>query len=284
MRAQIARITFATTISPLSFYKEPGEEEEPEDEDEEAKKLRLSRVKPDLVPNEEFAPIETKELQTLENWVHHKRNIMREGRCKRWVPPKKKKEGEEGEEEEAEEEPEEEEEGDEGEGEEGGEKKKKKEAVIPLLRSLAEDTVFDVIKPPAKPSSGNDEEGGEEGGEQAEEAKKIPAWTIKFGNALFAEHAVALVKSRRWSGSVTFALEKGKVFGSIYIGNGIKNEPRPFTPLLPPVLQSEGENLKEMVDPPLSHELKMLKGEDPNVEEEAKEDGEEGEGEGETDE
>ncbi|KAK9398760.1 radial spoke head protein 6A-like [Crotalus adamanteus] len=101
LRAQIARISAATQVSPLGFY-QFGEEEG--DEEEEGGAGRDSYEE-----NPDFEPIPVPELlDTLSNWVHHVQNILKQGRCA-WINPYQKSEEEEEEEDEEEkaEEPEE---------------------------------------------------------------------------------------------------------------------------------------------------------------------------------
>ncbi|XP_048366201.1 radial spoke head protein 6 homolog A-like [Sphaerodactylus townsendi] len=94
LRAQIARISAATQISPLGFY-QFGEEEG--DEEEEGGAGRDSYEE-----NPDFEPITVGELvESLSNWVHHVQNILMQGRCT-WVNPLQKAEEEEEEDEEEE--------------------------------------------------------------------------------------------------------------------------------------------------------------------------------------
>lgn len=119
LRAQIARISAGTQISPINFYRfdeENGEEEE--------------EGRDSFILNEEFEGISARDLAepTLSNWVHHVQHILPQGRT-RWWNPKQKKEDEE----EMEEDEEEREEPDEPEPENGP----------PLLTPLSEDTEID---------------------------------------------------------------------------------------------------------------------------------------------
>ncbi|XP_043849837.1 radial spoke head protein 6 homolog A [Dromiciops gliroides] len=101
LRAQIARISAGTQISPLGFY-QFGEEEG--DEEEEGGAGRDSYEE-----NPDFEGIPVGELvDSLANWVHHTQHILPQGRCT-WVNPNQKSEEEEelGEEEEKADEPEE---------------------------------------------------------------------------------------------------------------------------------------------------------------------------------
>ncbi|XP_077156858.1 radial spoke head protein 6 homolog A-like [Paroedura picta] len=116
LRAQIARISAATQISPLGFY-QFGEEEG--DEEEEGGAGRDSYEE-----NPEFEPISVIELvDSLANWVHHVQNILMQGRCS-WINPFQKAEEEEEEDEEEEKEDQEE---------------SQQEVGPPLLTPLSED-------------------------------------------------------------------------------------------------------------------------------------------------
>ena len=78
LRAQIARISAGTHISPLNFYQfdEEGEEEE-ESVDRE-----------NFVENIDFEGVPARELvdPSLANWVHHVQYILPQGRCTWWNP------------------------------------------------------------------------------------------------------------------------------------------------------------------------------------------------------
>ncbi|XP_008505526.2 radial spoke head protein 6 homolog A isoform X1 [Equus przewalskii] len=87
LRAQIARISAATHISPLGFY-QFGEEEG--DEEEEGRAGRDTYEE-----NADFEGIPVLELvDSLANWVHHRQHILPQGRCT-WVNPLQKTEEEE---------------------------------------------------------------------------------------------------------------------------------------------------------------------------------------------
>jgi radial spoke head protein 4A len=117
LRAQIARISAATHISPIGFYRFDEEGEGGEEE-----------ARDNYVTNEEFEPINVRELCDPNNWTHHVQHILPQGRTK-WWNPKQKNEEEEIEEEEEEEK----EEPDEPEPEIGPQ----------LLTPLSEDTEID---------------------------------------------------------------------------------------------------------------------------------------------
>ncbi|KAM5297509.1 radial spoke head protein 6 homolog A [Glossophaga mutica] len=87
LRAQIARISAATHISPLGFYQFSEEEG---DEEEEGGAGRDS-----FEENPDFEGIAVLELvDSMANWVHHTQHILPQGRCT-WVNPLQKKEEEE---------------------------------------------------------------------------------------------------------------------------------------------------------------------------------------------
>lgn len=116
LRAQIARISAGTHISPLGFYQFDEEEEEEEE----------GEGRDNFVENVDFEGIPVRELAEpgLSNWVHHVQHILPQGRCSWWNPVQKNEDDFEDEDEE-----EEREEPDEPEPEVGP----------PLLTPLAED-------------------------------------------------------------------------------------------------------------------------------------------------
>lgn len=100
LRAQIARISAGTHISPLGFYQFDEEEEEEEE----------GEARDHFVTNQDFEGIAVRELidPSMSNWVHHVQHILPQGRCSWWNPVQKNEdEAEEDEEEEEKEEPDE---------------------------------------------------------------------------------------------------------------------------------------------------------------------------------
>lgn len=100
LRAQIARISAGTHISPLGFYQFDEEEEEEEE----------GAGRDTFVENLDFEGIPVRELidSSLSNWVHHVQHILPQGRCSWWNPVQKNEDDfEEDEEEEEREEPDE---------------------------------------------------------------------------------------------------------------------------------------------------------------------------------
>ncbi|KAG5451011.1 Radial spoke head protein 6 A [Clonorchis sinensis] len=76
LRAQIARISATTTISPINYYQ--FEEEEMEE----------NAFSESFVPNPEYEPLSIYELadSSLANWVHHAAYILPQGRTTWWNP------------------------------------------------------------------------------------------------------------------------------------------------------------------------------------------------------
>ncbi|KAK3609295.1 hypothetical protein CHS0354_038003 [Potamilus streckersoni] len=124
LRAQIARISAGTHISPLGFYQFDEEEEEEED----------AEARDNFVENLDFEGIPIRDLvePSLANWVHHVQHILPQGRCVWWNPVQKNEDDYEDEDEE-----EEREEPDEPEPEQGP----------PLLTPLSEDAEIGNIAP-----------------------------------------------------------------------------------------------------------------------------------------
>nr|XP_044989781.1 radial spoke head protein 6 homolog A isoform X2 [Jaculus jaculus] len=120
LRAQIARISAATHISPLGYYRfreDRGRDDEEVDDEEKGGGGRDSCER-----NPDFEGIPVYELVTsMANWVHHVQHILPQGRCT-WVNPFRKTE--------------EEEEEDKGEGME----EMKQEMGPPLLTPISEDS------------------------------------------------------------------------------------------------------------------------------------------------
>ncbi|XP_021096315.1 radial spoke head protein 4 homolog A isoform X2 [Heterocephalus glaber] len=95
LRAQIARISAGTHVSPLGFY-QFGEEEGEEEEEVESGRDSFEE-------NPDFEGIQVLDLvESLSNWVHHVQHILPQGRCT-WFNPIAKNEEEEEEDEEKEE-------------------------------------------------------------------------------------------------------------------------------------------------------------------------------------
>ncbi|XP_022196930.2 radial spoke head protein 6 homolog A [Nilaparvata lugens] len=214
LRAQIARISSSTHISPLGYYtfhndlEEEEEEENDEDEEEEEEK------KMSFVSNSQYEPASIEELTdpSMSFWVHHAFHLLKQGRATFWKP-KPIKDEEEGEE--AEEEQEEEEE-EEGEGEEVAEE------ALPLLTPLSGDTCLETRT----------------------------MWSVRQTSTYAKENAVAFVVSNLWPGAYAFA--SGRSYGNIYIGWGHKYLARGYSPAPLPHPEEEyeiGPEVMEMTDP-----------------------------------
>uniref|UniRef100_A0AAY4EN24 Radial spoke head component 4A n=1 Tax=Denticeps clupeoides TaxID=299321 RepID=A0AAY4EN24_9TELE len=99
LRAQIARISSGTQVSPLGFY-HLQEEDEEEDEEQGTTRGRVEE-------NPDFEPLPVTAMSnSLSAWVHHVPHILTQGRCV-WVNPAEKPVAEPDEDEEEEEEPDE---------------------------------------------------------------------------------------------------------------------------------------------------------------------------------
>ncbi|XP_063719619.1 radial spoke head protein 4 homolog A-like [Symsagittifera roscoffensis] len=98
LRAQIARITASTNISPINFYMFDEEEEEPEED----------AARDHYIENPEFEGVTARDLvdPSNANWVHHVQYLLPQGRCT-WFNPAAQRGEEEMDEEEDEEEREE---------------------------------------------------------------------------------------------------------------------------------------------------------------------------------
>ncbi|XP_019523825.1 PREDICTED: radial spoke head protein 4 homolog A isoform X1 [Hipposideros armiger] len=95
LRAQIARISAGTHVSPLGFYQFVEEEGEEEEE--------VEGGRDNFEENPDFEGLQVIDLvESLSNWVHHVQHILPQGRCN-WYNPIQKSEEEEEEEEEKEE-------------------------------------------------------------------------------------------------------------------------------------------------------------------------------------
>ncbi|XP_045044635.2 radial spoke head protein 4 homolog A isoform X2 [Desmodus rotundus] len=97
LRAQIARISAGTHVSPLGFYQFSEEEGEEEEE--------VESGRDSFEENPDFEGIQVVDLvESLSNWVHHVQHILPQGRCNWFNPIQKSEEEEEDDDEEKEEE------------------------------------------------------------------------------------------------------------------------------------------------------------------------------------
>ncbi|XP_029661316.1 radial spoke head protein 6 homolog A [Formica exsecta] len=133
IRAQIARISATTHVSPIGFFTLGGEDEEEEIEEE---KDEATYTEGELSENMHYEPLSIKDLvdPTMSNWCHHSPYILEQGRIIWWNPEK--------EEDIVDEELEEEEEAEKDEV-----KTIEKEIGPPLLTPLSEDATVDSVIP-----------------------------------------------------------------------------------------------------------------------------------------
>ncbi|CAL8103283.1 unnamed protein product [Calicophoron daubneyi] len=259
LRAQIARITAATWISPAGLYEIDEEAEIEEGEQPET-----------LMEVEEFEPPQFEELLDQANWQHTRPYILPQGRCsyvlqkraaaalkealddpeqKGWINPEiarpwinkfqSQEESEEAMEEEG---------GEEGEIEEPQEGPG-------LLGTIEEDAVLtasgDVGLPTGRATN-------PKGRSLKLTSRPLPAWRVHPSTVLLPKNcAVAIVSSGRWPGSYTLA--RGADFVNVYVGWGQKTLSAPYSPIWIPKLGKEFDEeavpLQETTDPtPLEEE------------------------------
>ncbi|KAI4481115.1 hypothetical protein M0804_009741 [Polistes exclamans] len=169
LRAEIARISAATDISPIGYFTFTGldEEEEIDEEMEEGGTL---------TENVHYDPLPVKDLvdPSMSNWCHHTPYILKQGRTVWWDPREKEEEVIE----EEEEEEEEEEDMEKVEGTRTGDAIK--ETGPPLLSPLSEDAILESVFP----------------------------WTTRQSSFVQLDTAVALVRSNIWPGAYAFAVDR----------------------------------------------------------------------------
>ncbi|CAH0550690.1 unnamed protein product [Brassicogethes aeneus] len=215
LRAQIARISAGTDISPLGFYTfSPGGEGEGEEEEEEEAEEGGDQQKTTYSENPKYDPPPLKDLldMSVSFWVHHTLYILPQGRTSWWNPNPLPEQGEEMDEEM-------------GEGEEEKEKPigPEPETGPPLLTPCSEDATLEAV----------------------------PAWSIRCSSKIAEEYAIAIVRSNLWPGGYTFTTQ-GKLWQNIYLGFGLKYLEHNFSPTpLPPVQQDYpiGPEIMEIMDP-----------------------------------
>ncbi|KAG5452637.1 Radial spoke head protein 6 A [Clonorchis sinensis] len=249
LRAQIARITSATWISPAGLYQVDEEAELEEGEQPET-----------LMEVEEFEPPQFEELLDAANWQHTRPYILPQGRCsfvsqkraaaalrenmddpkeKRWIDPQvlepwkakfqAQEEGDEAMEEEGE-----------GEG----------EAELPqegpgLLGSIEEDAILmptgDVGLPTGRATK-------PKGRTIRLTSRPLPAWRVYPSTVLLPKNcSVAIVSSGRWPGAYTLA--RGADFVNIYVGWGQKSLASNFSPMwYPNVMKEFSEDAMPLIE------------------------------------
>nr|VZI49672.1 unnamed protein product [Spirometra erinaceieuropaei] len=213
LRAQIARITACTHVSPegyFSFEDEEGEEEYDDDEEEEE-----DRAQRECIRNLEYAPLPITQLghPGLKHWVHHSPYILPQGRV-RWLNPASLAFDEASEQS--------------FEKEEEDELAETKlvglndhaERGLPLLTSISND--IDVYG-------------------------QMP-WSVRVFDSPSPEQACVLVSSNLWVGAHAIAWDSN--YDNIYIGWGLKSTGPGLSPYTPPEPMEEAtEQHQEATDP-----------------------------------
>ncbi|VDM31608.1 unnamed protein product, partial [Hydatigera taeniaeformis] len=239
LRAQIARISSGTQVSPAGVF-ELDEEDEPE-EGEKPENLLMA---------EEYEPMEFADLLDPSNWVHHRPFIYSIGRIN-WLSSKKAAAAmkaieaeEEGEDEGATPRADNDEEAMEEEGEEEEEEEEEEEGPD-LLTPVDEDN-------PLKPL-------GRVGESFLGHLNSAPAsaWNVRPSTVLFPVNcAIAVISSSRWPGA--YALSRSTNFVNIYLGWGNKFLGASYQPpRLQPLSKEFDEDavgLKETMDPTVQQE------------------------------
>ncbi|KAJ8954788.1 hypothetical protein NQ318_014899 [Aromia moschata] len=214
LRAQIARISAGTQISPLGYYTFGGEgagEGEEEEEDEEAAGGE-TKTEYRVNPKYEAPPLKDLLDGSMSFWVHHTQYILPQGRTTWWNPNPMPELGE-------------------GMGEELGEGEEPEaprggpepETGPPLLTPLSEDAAVEAV----------------------------PAWSVRSSSNIIDDFAIVVVRSNLWPGAYCFSTQ-GKLFQNVYLGYGHKYMEHNFSPLpLPPIQQEYpiGPEIMEVTDP-----------------------------------
>eukprot|EP00108_Taenia_solium_P002002 TsM_000933000 transcript=TsM_000933000 gene=TsM_000933000 len=258
LRAQIARISSGTQVSPTGIF-ELNEEEEPEegqqrilDEGESNHCLvnGLQEKPESLMMAEEYEPLEFADLLDPSNWVHHRPFIYSIGRIN-WLSSKKAAaamktiEAEEEDEEEGATLQDDNEEKEEME-EEGEEEEEEEEEEGPdLLTPVDEDN-------PMKPL-------GRVGESLLGHPNSTPAsaWNIRPSTVLLPVNcAIAVISSSRWPGA--YALSRSTTLVNVYLGWGNKflsaSYQSPRLQSLSKEFDDEAVGLRETVDPTVQQE------------------------------
>ncbi|CAD6209041.1 GSCOCG00003689001-RA-CDS [Cotesia congregata] len=224
LRAQIARITATTLISPVGYFIFKSSDDE--ETGFELYLLIMFQFSGKLSINPNYHPLSVKNLTdpSLSNWCHHSRYIYEDGQTTSWDSSeeesdviqtmknsaKKRKWFEDSSEEEDED-----------------------EVGPSLLTSLSKDTLLGAV----------------------------PAWTLRLSSEIQLDTAIATVRSNLWPGAVAFA--KSGVCGNVYIGSGHKYDICDYRPPETPLVENqykigsekEDRTLEEEID---NHELQLL--------------------------
>ncbi|XP_057651885.1 radial spoke head protein 6 homolog A [Diorhabda carinulata] len=225
LRAQIARISAGTQISPLGYYTFGiGGEGEGGEEDEEPEEV-AGDMKTSYRVNPKYEPPPLKDLldMSLSFWVHHAQYILPQGRTTWWNPNPMPEVA------------------DEELGEELGEEEEEVEDKVKMQR-VEPETGPPLLIPIAEDAS----------------LEAVPAWSVRCSSNIIDDFALAVVRSNLWPGAFCFSTQ-GKLFYNIYFGYGLKYMESNFSPLpLPPVEQEYpiGPEIMEVLDPTGAEEEK----------------------------
>ncbi|CAH1112392.1 unnamed protein product [Psylliodes chrysocephalus] len=234
LRAQIARITSGTQISPLGYFtfgeEELGEGAGDEEAEEEAEEVP-EPSKTAFIKNSKYEPPPLKDLldPSMSFWVHHTPFILPQGRTTWWNPYPLPEGLGEGADEESKLGEAEEEEVDDYDLKKGR-LSIEPETGPPLLTPLSEDAAVEAV----------------------------PPWSVRCSSNIMDDFAIAVVRSNLWPGAYCFSTQ-GKLFQNIYLGFGLKYMEHNFSPMpLPPVQQEypTGAEIMEIADPTGAEEEK----------------------------
>jgi radial spoke head protein 4/6 len=300
LRAQLARITSATSIAPQGALEEPEPAAESEEDDEEGegqarRPPKEAKYRPLTVPAADFGEEEMDVAQlTTDRWVHTGGYLYLNGRETK-VPKREEPEEEE-------EEPPAADAEDDADAADDEEEPAEEEEEVELFAPIQNDHLYGVVDVPQPPPVVNDDEeeeageGGEDGEDGEEEVTeqdntplkplrsedvpeddptkiKIPSWTMRVANNVSKAHRVAVIQSLRWPGATAFAAEGGKKWGCVYFGNGLKKTDAAFTPPPATLVQLECADIIEVPDPTATVEKLVRRGEEvPEADSEAESD------------
>ncbi|CAO1393733.1 unnamed protein product [Diamesa serratosioi] len=235
LRCLIARISAATHISPKGFFKADFNLKQSDDESDEGEEEDSDDE--NVKENPKYKAMSLQKLLLLENWVHHKAYILKQGRVS-WLNVnvlENKKDIKDNVHDVHD---------DDTDGESNVESDL--DAVAEADKNVNE--INPELHVPLFTSCSNDITNGE-----------FALWNIKMRNL---ESPIVVVKSNLWPGAFSFA--KGRKFDNIYIGYGHKFSCSSYTPEPLPTLEIEypmAPVMLEVIDPNVeeeqSYELKI---------------------------
>ncbi|XP_034936987.1 radial spoke head protein 6 homolog A [Chelonus insularis] len=168
LRAQIARISAATLVSPKDYFTLNQDSTDSIEETEDNAEEITIEINPD------FKQLPLRKYQLLSNWCHHSAYIFQQGRTSWWNPSERRTNTERSEDEETEDE--------ESENDEESEKHvdHHEEVGPPLLTPLSNDSTPD----------------------------NIPVWSTRLSTSMQSNTGVAIVRSHVWPGAYAFTTNK----------------------------------------------------------------------------